>query len=139
MTLVDQFLEAWNKQDAAGVAGLFSDDGIYADNAMNETLSGHEAIARFVAGAFEQYSSDMIFDKGFAVETPDGYAVEWTMRGTHDRDGERLPRTGKRFSVPGVSIGEVRGGKITRNTDYWSLATLLMQVGLMPAPEGATA
>jgi steroid delta-isomerase-like uncharacterized protein len=139
MSLVDEFLEAWNQQDGARVAGLFTEDGVYADHALNETISGHDAIVSFVKDAFAQFSSDMTFEPGFAVETPTAYAVEWTMKGTHDRDGAGVPRTGKPYSIPGISIGEVRGGKIVRNTDYWSLATFLRQVGIMPAPQGSTA
>lgn len=139
MSLTDRFLAAWNDRDGDGVAGLFSEEGVYADAALNERLTGHEEIERFVREAYETFSSDMTFEPGFAVETPAGYAVEWTMKGTHDRDSPQLRRTGKAFSVPGISVGEVRDGKITRNTDYWSLATFLTQVGLMAAPEGATA
>lgn len=139
MALVDDFLAGWNAQDGSAVAALFSPDGAYHDAALNETLSGREGIEGFVKLAYEEFSSDMTFDKGYAVERPDGYAVEWVMRGTHDRSGPKLPATGKTFTVPGVSIGEVRDGLIVRNTDYWSLATFLVQAGLMPAPAGTTA
>ena len=137
MSLIDDFFAAWNRQDGGALARLFTADGRYADVALAQEHSGAEEIAKFLRGAYEQFSTDMTFEKGFAVETPTGYAVEWTMKGTHDLDGPDLPKTGKTFSVPGVSIGEVRDGKITRNTDYWSLATFLMQVGLMPAPATA--
>ena len=34
-----------------------------------------------------------------------------------------------------MSMDEYRDGLIHRKADYWSLATYLQQVGLMPAPE----
>jgi len=139
MSLTDEFIAAWNAQDGAALAALFTADGVYADAALDERSAGPEEIEKFLSGAYEHFSSDMTFEKGFSLETASGYAVEWTMKGHHDQDGPDLPKTGKPYSVPGISIGEVRDGKITRNTDYWSLATFLMQVGLMPAPEGATA
>ena len=74
-----------------------------------------------------------------SVASETGYALEWVMQGTHDRASAQIPATGKPFAIRGVSVGELRDGKIARNTDYWSLAEFLMQVGLMPAPAGAAA
>jgi len=45
-----------------------------------------------------------------------------------------VPATGKKFSVRGAAITEFRGGKISRNTNYWNLASMLQQVGVMPGP-----
>jgi hypothetical protein len=39
---------------------------------------------------------------------------------------------GKKFSVRGVSVVEIEGRRIARETDYWDLATLLGQIGLLP-------
>jgi steroid delta-isomerase-like uncharacterized protein len=139
MSLTEDFMAAWNRRDGDALAGLFADDGVYADAALGETMTGRDAIKEFLENAYAEFSSDLRFEPGFAVETASGYAVAWTMKGTHDQDGPQLPKTGKAFSVEGVSLGEVRDGKITRNVDYWSLATFLRQIGVMPAPAGATA
>ncbi len=60
--------------------------------------------------------------------------------GINDRPDQKrgIPSTGKRFEVPGVSIGRLREGKIAENHDYWSLATYLGQIGLMPEPAEAS-
>ena len=57
---------------------------------------------------------------------------EWRMTGTQTGDFPGIPATGKSFSVPGASVVEIRDAKIHRNRDYWSLATSLGQMGLMP-------
>ncbi len=44
-----------------------------------------------------------------------------------------MPATGERFSVRGVTIVELQDGKIRRNSDYWDMATMMKQVGLLPA------
>jgi hypothetical protein len=61
----------------------------------------------------------------------------WTMSGTKDRGDERALATGRRFGVPGVSIGRLRDRKVVEQRDYWNMAGFLVQVGLMPAPAAA--
>ena len=39
-----------------------------------------------------------------------------------------------RFTIWGVSVGRLEGGRIKENTDYWNMVEFLTQVGLMPAP-----
>jgi ketosteroid isomerase-like protein len=43
-------------------------------------------------------------------------------------------KTGKKFSVRGVSVIEMRGGKIYRNVDFYDVATIMRQVGQLPTP-----
>ena len=59
-------------------------------------------------------------------------ATEWVMTGTHSGELPGIPATGKSFSVRGVSIADLREGKISRNTDYYNLVSFLQQVGLLP-------
>jgi len=48
--------------------------------------------------------------------------------------GLEIPATGKGFSIRGASVTELHNGKISRNTDYWNLATMMQQLGAMPVP-----
>jgi hypothetical protein len=50
------------------------------------------------------------------------------MTGTHAGEVPRTLPTGKSFSVRGASIEELRGGKISRHTDYYNLVSSLQQV-----------
>lgn len=45
-------------------------------------------------------------------------------------------KTGKKFSIRGASIIDVRGGEISRNLDFYDAAGIMRQVGLLPQ-EGA--
>lgn len=135
---VERYLDAWNRHDADAVLGFMTHDCTYTDVAVGETYSGSAALREFVGGLAARFSSDYRFEGGFVVLSGDGYAAEWVMKGTHDGQGPRLPGTGKPYAIHGVSIGELRDGKIARNTDYWNMTELLVQVGLMPAP-GRTA
>jgi hypothetical protein len=85
------------------------------------------------------FSSDYTFELTSAVTTERGYALEWTMRGTHDHATEQLAATGRRFELRGASVGSLRTGKIVENRDYYNFADFLTQVGLMPDPAGVVA
>ena len=61
-------------------------------------------------------------EQKFLVMGDGSVAVEWVMTGT-DR------ATGTKFSARGVSIMDLRRGKIRRNSDYWNMADFQRQVG----------
>ena len=132
-----RYFDAWNRHAADEIVGFLTHDCTYIDVALGESHTGPSEIRDFVAHVEQAFSSDYQFDSGFGVLSETGYALEWVLRGTHDRSSDQLAATGKPFAIRGVSVGEIRDDKIARNTDYWSLAELLMQVGLMP-PLGAT-
>jgi ketosteroid isomerase-like protein len=56
--------------------------------------------------------------------------IEWTFNGTD----KGVFNTGKKFSVRGVSVIDVRDGKIFRNLDFYDSATIMRQVGVLPTP-----
>jgi len=47
------------------------------------------------------------------------------------------PASGKRIKIPAVQVFTLQGGKITESHQYFDSATLMQQVGAMPAPVGA--
>jgi ketosteroid isomerase-like protein len=79
------------------------------------------------------FTDDAVYDCNFIAG--DQGAGEWVMSGTFAQSTTPgVTATGKKFSVRGATINEFRGGKISRNTNYWNLAEFLQQVGLMPSP-----
>jgi len=61
----------------------------------------------------------------------DGHGtIEWIFSGTD----KGVFNTGKKFSVRGVSVIDLRDGKIFRNLDFYDSATIMRQVGLLPTP-----
>ena len=68
------------------------------------------------------------------------YANEWVMLGTNDRDVPGVPATGRSFRVRGASIGKLdASGRIAENRDYYNLAELLTQLGILPTPASQSA
>lgn len=54
-------------------------------------------------------------------------SVEWVFSGAD----VGLYKTGKKFSVRGASIYERRGGKFAANRDYYDVASIMSQVGVL--------
>ncbi len=129
----DQYIAAWNAHDADALAAYLAPDAVYEDLALGERMTGRDAIRAWVAGIVDRLSSDYGFETHRFFEAGDRYTAEWTMRGTHDRSGPRLAATGKPFEIRGASVGRTVSGLIAENRDYWSLLTLLTQVGAAPA------
>jgi len=57
-----------------------------------------------------------------------------TMSGTHEGEFMGIPATGKPFTVPGVSIWEVRGGQLISEWVNWDSMGMMQQLGLAPPP-----
>ena len=59
--------------------------------------------------------------------------TEWIVSGTHRGDLPGLPATGKSFSIRGVTVKELREGKISRASSYYDRMSMLQQFGLLPS------
>jgi steroid delta-isomerase-like uncharacterized protein len=57
-----------------------------------------------------------------------------TMSGTHQGEFMGMPATGKSFTIPGVSIWEVRAGQLISEWVNWDSMSMMQQLGLAPAP-----
>lgn len=130
---LDSYLAAWNAHDSAAVARHMADDAIYEDVALGRVLHGPSEIASFVVEATRS-SSDFRFEVVSLFRAGDDYANEWVMVGTNDREQRGVPATGRSFRVRGASIGKLdTNGRIVENRDYYNLAELLTQLGILPA------
>jgi steroid delta-isomerase-like uncharacterized protein len=128
------YLEAWSSGDADAVAAFFTEDCEFVDHAFQETFSGRAAVRAFAAAAFAAIP-DFFARPGTIVSEGDRVCYQQVFGGTQTGDFPGLPATGKPSEIPCMSIDEYRDGLISRHADYWSLATYLQQVGLMPAPQ----
>jgi steroid delta-isomerase-like uncharacterized protein len=55
--------------------------------------------------------------------------IEWVFSGTD----QGVYGTGKTFAVRGTTVLELHGNRISRDSDYYDLATILRQLGLLPS------
>lgn len=125
------YAEAWSSHDIERIASFFTDDCSYEDVALGVLNRGKEQLKAFVQATFAAFP-DFAIEPRSLFAAGEWAATEWVMSGTHHGDLPEIPATGKGFSVRGVSILELQGGKIRRNSDYWDMASFLRQIGLMP-------
>ena len=132
--VLDRYERCWNNGDIDGIMSCFAHDATCEDVARGEKLEGHDAIRAWLSPAFTTFTGFGIDWTSRVVSPEGGYALEWTMRGTHTGDLRGLPPTGRSMAVRGASIGRLEGDRIVQNTDYWSPADLMTQLGMAPPP-----
>jgi steroid delta-isomerase-like uncharacterized protein len=122
--VLQQWFAAAEAGDGDALAALYTDDGVYEDVPTNTVLQSHEAIAEF----FNQISAlqqDVHADVRAVHPTDDGAVLEYTVSGT---DLE----SGKHVSYVGAIIFELEGDAIRRSADYYDVASILAQLGMLP-------
>jgi steroid delta-isomerase-like uncharacterized protein len=122
--IVEKAFAAWNSHDLDKVVAAYSDDIIYEDVPFGPLNNGQGEFRTWAALCFSIIGDFKIEATNTWVENGHG-VVEWVWSGV-DKDWFK---TGKPFSVRGVSVIEVRDGKISRNKDFYDGAAILRQVG----------
>jgi steroid delta-isomerase-like uncharacterized protein len=126
--LAQRWVDAWNSHDASAVAALFTNDAVFEDVAFGIVNHGPEEIRAF-AQFFFTVVPDLHVNLVKSSLTGGQGTIEWVFSGTD----QGVYGTGKTFAVRGVTVLEARGARISRNSDYFDLATLLRQLGLLPS------
>ena len=126
-TLVDKQFAAWNSHDPEQVAAFYTNDVVYEDVTFGEVAHGREELKKLAAGFFAAVP-DMKLEKVSVFEHGKHGSSEWIFSGTD----VGVYKTGKKFTVRGGSVFELRGGKIASNRDYYDSASIMRQVGVLP-------
>ena len=127
--VVQAWLDAWNTGDAEAMSELFTEDGVYQDFAFQAQVEGKEGVAAWVELTVQNIPDTQV-EIIEAFETGDRIAVKWVFSGTPLRMGP-VEGTGASFSVPAVSVFELKGDLIARVGDYYNRADVLGQLGYL--------
>ena len=123
-----KWIAAWNSHSPDKMISSFTDDVFYEDVAFGEASHGSAELRKFAASEFEGVPDLEL--KLLRANIHGGHGtMEWVFSGTD----KGVFKTGKKFSVRGVSVIDVRGGKIARCLDFYDSATIMRQVGVLPA------
>ena len=129
--LVQKQFAAWNAHDADRLVSFYTDDVVYEDVAFGLKAHGHAELRKMAADFFASIPDLKLEVVSHAAMGNRG-SVEWVFSGTD----VGLYKTGKKFSVRGASVYELRGGKFSSNRDYYDAASIMRQVGILPpAPQ----
>jgi steroid delta-isomerase-like uncharacterized protein len=125
--LIQRQYAAWNAHDANQVASFYTEEVVYEDVAFGIKARGQEELRKMAAGFFTGVP-DLKLEIVSHTSTGNRGSVEWVFSGTD----VGLYKTGKKFSVRGASVYELRGGKFSSNRDYYDSASIMRQVGILP-------
>jgi steroid delta-isomerase-like uncharacterized protein len=140
--VAERGLQAWRSRDAEAFAGVF------AESASLTAPGGMELHGRDGAREFYRMWNEAMPDNEVTIERRHacGSVVveQGVFSGTHTGnlatpDGQVIPATGRSASVPYVEVFDMENDQVASTRLYFDQVELLVQLGLMPAPEGAAA
>lgn len=122
--LIGEVLKAWNNADMDACAKAYSPDIVFSDPLLGEIV-GIDAFKEMIQGLHDERTSfnlsiDEIFIKG------DKLAALWT-------DKETL-LSGVEIETSGVSITNIKDGKIAKEILYFDTKKMLEQMGFKIIP-----
>lgn len=92
-------------------------------------LTGLEQRVGMLRGAFQPH-----FTLEDIIAEGDRVVVRWINRGTHVGEFMGIPPTGKSFSITGIDIHRLSGGKMAEHWHVVDLFGQMQQLGLIPQP-----
>jgi steroid delta-isomerase-like uncharacterized protein len=128
--LATDLMAAWNAHDAERVALLHAVDFVGVDVSQSRQLQGRDAF-RASTQRFMGALPDLHFVNELLVDQQ-RVAVIWELQATHHGHFMRIPPTGRRFVVRGVSTLTVVDGLFAHGLYIWDVAGFLRAVGLLP-------
>lgn len=129
------FFDAWNSGDLNKADAYEADDfmaeGPGAPGPMTTTQNRtyvQNFLTAFPGSQFEEW---------LTVSEGEYVVTHWRISGTHSAplhspSGAAIPPTGKRVTLTGSTTSQIREGKVVRTWNYWDMASLLAQIGLLP-------
>jgi steroid delta-isomerase-like uncharacterized protein len=129
--LLQHYLDGVNSGNGEAIAALYVEDGVHEDIPNGMVATGREAIAALVSGALTQFD-DLRWEPVSARQSGDLAVLEYAFSAT-DRE------SGKPLSFRGAMVFELDGDQIRRSTDYYDVATILGELGLLDMGEESAA
>src|SRR5437016_5111622 len=104
--LVQQQLAAWSAHDPEKIVSFYTEDVVCEDVAYGAINRGRAELRKFAEGFIEAVPDLKLEAARVYVHNGHGH-VEWVLSGTD----KGLYKTGKKFSVRGASVFEMRGNR----------------------------
>jgi len=131
--IIKDYVLANNSHDVNKILSFWADDGIREDVALGIINHGKKEVTAFYNTAFVNFP-DWKVELKSVFGAGDWAVLEYVLSGTQVHSNRpEVPATGKTFSCRGAEIFQFRNGKISKASDYYNMATIMQQLGLMPA------
>jgi steroid delta-isomerase-like uncharacterized protein len=124
---------AWNSHDTEAFVKRLAPGIVWESDAFPAPFSGHEGARAFLKLYLSAFP-DLHFDIEQNVAAGDSHVlVRWRFSGTHLGPLGPIPATGRKASVHGCTVMEIRNSKVIHAWAYFDNAHLLRQLGVLPA------
>lgn len=128
VTLLENYYQAFNRQDMDTFLSLLTDDVVHDINEGGQEV-GREAFAKFMQGMNSHYREEIVDITIMTNDAGDRAAVEFTVLGEYLSTDEGLPEAaGQTYRLPAGAFFEIRDGKVARISNYYNLADWTRQV-----------
>ncbi|WBM72424.1 ester cyclase [Buttiauxella sp. WJP83] len=120
LTVVKDYMSAWNAHDSAKAAQYLANDVVYYDAASGAPVKGKNNAEKEVIGAFIKAVPDLTWKMtSKPVYDHDTIAFRWEFSGKNSGEWAGSPATNNQIKFEGVSYITVNNGKITWQGDYY--------------------
>ena len=126
-SVAQKWIDGWNATSPDALIGAFTPDATYEDVAFGLKKTGSAELRELHQHFHASVGGMYVKLVGSHVSGARG-TIEWLFGGKDIG----MFKTGKPFEVRGVSLVEVRGGRISSDRDYYDVATIMKQVGALP-------
>lgn len=131
--VMEQFVTFINTGDTVLGKEIISPDVIFYAPTSPDPLTGFQGyvdVLNMMRGAMPdvQWKPEEVIAEG------DKVVIRFTMTGTQSNPFMGMPATNKPVSVTAMNIYELRDGKIVRENGVPDLFSMLLQLGMIPAP-----
>lgn len=120
--------EGWNEKNPATFDDRIAAEFVsHTPNGDFRGLGGYKQLYNTYVTAFP----DCHFTIDALVGEGDTVSLSYTFAGTHTGPLQDVPPTGKRVSVPGVSVSRIIDGRSVEEHVIWDQLGLMQQLGLL--------
>jgi steroid delta-isomerase-like uncharacterized protein len=134
--IVRRYQDAYNSNNLDVLDELLAPDWktqAFPVDLMEQTVENVKAVHRSLLEAFP----DLHIRTHELIAEGDVVVQSYTVRGTHRGEMAGLPATGNSLAVGGVSIFEIRDGRIVRHEAFSDFIDVLVQLGADIPPDWA--
>lgn len=91
----------------------------------------HDRVSALVSALEPAFTVEDVVAEG------DRVVVRWRNRGTHVGSFLGIPATGRHFDIAGIDVYRVSDDRLAEHWHVVDQLAMLIQLGILPAPEGA--
>lgn len=135
-TIIESYTEQiWHQGNLDAIGEYFSSDFV-SYNPIKPKINGLAELKQFVSATRAQFP-DIEFTWDDMVVEDDKVVARWTCRGTHLGPSPEfgIGPTGQKVMFAGITIYQIRNGKIMAQWEIWDRLRLLHQLGVVPVTQ----